>query len=317
MWRWWKFAWCVSSLIGSFLAGAADRAAGANPAEMGLFVPADRVWQVGVTPSYSSGNFGTNSTSTFLYVPLSIRRMFRDGDVSVVFPFVTATTDGRSVLLGERANRVDQSGPSSGQESGSGDDDDDGGGSGAGAGSGTGGCSGGCGLTSRAAGQRSTTAGLGDIILRGRYYIVEERAVVPLIALTARMKLPTGSASQGLGTGAFDYGMGTAVSKMLTDSWIAMFDAGYNVIGSPDGLDLQNQHWYDVGAGYYVTKDLLGSVFFEEYRAIVPGFVNARDFLFSLYYRASDAWRFNSGLSMGVSNGAPDHGFSIGASHAF
>ena len=57
-------------------------------------------WQIGFTPSYSTGNFGTNTTSTFFYAPLSIRRLFRDGDVTLVIPFVTATSDGRTTLVG-------------------------------------------------------------------------------------------------------------------------------------------------------------------------------------------------------------------------
>jgi len=42
----------------------------------------ERNWQIGFTPSYSSGNFGTSTTSEFVYAPLSIRRLFRDGDVT-------------------------------------------------------------------------------------------------------------------------------------------------------------------------------------------------------------------------------------------
>ena len=36
----------------------------------------DQNWQIGFTPSYSSGNFGTNTTSSFFYAPISIRRLF-------------------------------------------------------------------------------------------------------------------------------------------------------------------------------------------------------------------------------------------------
>ncbi len=260
----------------------------------------ERNWQIGFTPSVSSGDFGTNTTSTFVYAPLSIRRLFRDGDVTVVIPFVTATTDGRATFVGGTPVRVDNSGPGS-----SNSDCDK-------SGPGQGSC-----LTGRAPGQKVTTAGLGDIILKGRYYVVEEHNYVPLIALTGRMKLPTASASQGLGTGAFDYGVGIETSKMLGEKWIAFLDGGYNIIGDPDGLPLNNQYWYDIGAGYYFTKALLASVYFEEYQAILPGFVNARDVFFAVNYTASAAWRFNGGVTVGLSNGAPDHTFSVGASYRF
>ena len=60
----------------------------------------DQKWQIGFTPSYSSGNYGTNTTSSFFYAPISLRRFFKDGDVSLVIPFVTTTSDGAVTLVG-------------------------------------------------------------------------------------------------------------------------------------------------------------------------------------------------------------------------
>ena len=276
----------------------------------------DRNWQIGFTPSYSSGNFGTNTTSTFFYAPISIRRLFRDGDVTLVIPFVTATTDGRATLVGGNAVRVDDGGGSNpGPGGGGGGTPDDGGCSGKGlSGSGKNRV---CGTTTRAAGQKVTTSGIGDIILRGRYYVVEEKDWIPLIAVTGRLKLPTASASEGLGTGEMDEGVGMEVSKLLGDKWVTFLDGGFNVIGRPDGLNLRNQHWYDVGTGYYVTSDLMTSVYFEEYRSLVSGRQNARDVFFAMNYRTSSGWRFNGGVAVGVSNGAPDYALSLGTSYRF
>lgn len=140
---------------------------------------------------------------------------------------------------------------------------------------------------------------------------------MPLMALTARVKFPTANEQLGLGTGALDYGFGVELSKMFGESWIGFLDAGYNIIGDPESLPFQNQHWYDVGAGYFMTRNLLVSVYFEEYRAIVPGFVNARDVFVAMNYTVSSAWRLSSGLTVGVSNGAPDYAVSVGASYRF
>lgn len=278
-------------------------------------VASEQNWQIGSTPSYSSGNFGTDTTSNFLYVPLSIRRLFKDGDVTLVIPFVTAMTDGRTTLVGGNAVRIDDNNGGSSGPGGGGGGADDNGCSGKGkSGSGSNRT---CGTTTRTAGQKVTTSGLGDIILRGRYYLIEEKDWTPLIAVTGRLKLPTASASQGLGTGKMDEGVGMEVSKRLGDKWITFLDGGFNVIGRPEGLNLRNQWWYDVGVGYYVTNNLLGNVYFEEYRSLVSGRQNIRDVFFAMNYRASSAWRFNGGVTVGVSNGAPDYGLSIGASYRF
>lgn len=265
--------------------------------------PSEQNWQIGLTPSYSSGNYGTNTTSSFFYAPISIRRFFKDGDVSLVIPFVTTTTNGTATLVGGQPTQILP--PSCSDNSGSGNprDREE--------------CQGTGGGTGSVRGQKVTTSGLGDIILRGRYYIVEEKDWTPLIAITGRLKLPTASESRRLGTGKMDEGLGAEVSKRVGDNWITFLDGGFNIIGRPEGLNLRNQWWYDVGGGYYFTKDLLASVYFEEYRSLVSGAQNIRDVFFGMNYRASSAWRFNGGLALGLSNGAPDHALSIGTSYRF
>lgn len=298
----------VAVLWASVASAAATEKTDIGPA------PSEQKWQIGFSPSYSSGNYGTNTTSSFFYAPLSIRRLFKDGDVTLVIPFVTATTDGRTTLVSGVGTRIDDNGGSNSGTGGGGTTDD-------------GGCSGKgsnvsgkfrtCGLTTRTVGQTSTTSGMGDLILKGRYYVVEEGTYMPLIAVTGRVKLPTASASQGLGTGELDYGAGVELSKMLGDNWIAFVDGGYNVVGDPDGINFQNQHWYDVGAGYYVSQKLLVSAYYEEYRSILRGFVNARDVFFAANYTASSAWRLNGGVTLGLSDGAPDYALTLGTSYRF
>lgn len=306
-----RWQWRVMYLLIGFTVASGGGLAVASVADMTHQGPTspDQNWQIGFTPSYSSGNFGTNTTSTFFYAPISIRRLFRDGDVTLVIPFVTATTDGQATIVGGNPTPVqsnsDNSGPGNNNTS-------------------TGCTNQGKGnnncpsvLTGQVAGNKTTNAGLGDIMLRGRYYIVEEKGWAPLIAITGRLKLPTADASRGLGTGKMDEGVGAEVSKLLGDNWITFLDGGFNIIGRPAGLNLRNQWWYDVGGGYYLTKDLLGSVYFEEYRSLVSGVQNIRDVFFGMNYKASSEWRFNGGVAVGLSNGAPDYVVSIGTSYRF
>ncbi len=122
----------------------------------------------------------------------------------------------------------------------------------------------------------TTDSGLGDIILRGRYYLIEESTILPLVALTGRIKFPTADADRGLGTGEFDEGVGVELTKRLADRWLAYLDGGYNFIGDAPDTDFHNQWWYDAGIGYDVTDNLHMSVFYEEYRALVNTVNNAR-----------------------------------------
>jgi Putative MetA-pathway of phenol degradation len=293
--------WLVLSLaIGFTVASGVGPGHAAEKTDIGP-PPSERNWQIGFTPSYSSGNYGTNTTSSFFYAPISIRRFFKDGDVALVIPFVTAMTAGGATLVGGQPTQTVPESCFSNSGSGKPEDRPE--------------CQ--ALFSGGAQGQKVTNSGLGDIILRGRYYIVEEKDWIPLIAITGRLKLPTADESKGLGTGKMDEGVGAEVSKLLGDNWITFLDGGFNVIGRPEGLNLRNQWWYDIGGGYYFTKALLGSVYFEEYRSLVSGAQNIRDVFFGMTYRASSEWRFNGGVAVGLSNGAPDHVFSVGTSYRF
>ena len=73
--------------------------------------------------------------------------------------------------------------------------------------------------------------------MRGRYYVLDERAWYPTIALRAHVKVPTASEEKGLGTGRADEGVGVEVSRTIGRGLMAMVDGGYTVIGDRPGFD--------------------------------------------------------------------------------
>ncbi len=262
-------------------------------------------WQIGFTPYYSSGDYGTASTTTITYLPLSIRRLFDNGDITLVIPYISITGSGAVTVLSGVPNRTSGSGATGSGSSG-------GGGQGQGQGKGKK-----PGTVSPTDPTESTDSGLGDIILRGRYYLLDERGPFPTLALTGRIKFPTADADRGLGTGKFDEGLGLEVTKKLIGNWIGFLDLGYTFIGDPPTANLRNQWNYDLGLGYYFTKDFLGSFYYEEWRALVEGLSNPRDLLFAMNYKATSILRFNASLLVGLSDGAPDYGLTGGLSFRF
>ena len=66
-----------------------------------------------------------------------------------------------------------------------------------------------------------------------------------------------------------------------------------------------------------VSPGLNLSVLFEEYRAVVPGLENARDVLGTVSVRGVNGWRVQISGEVGLSSGAPDHAFMLGASRRF
>jgi hypothetical protein len=162
-----------------------------------------------------------------------------------------------------------------------------------------------------------TRSGVGDMILKGRYYAVDEHGLLPTIVLVAKIKFPTADDSQGLGTGEFDEGVGVEVSRTFRRDFIAYFDISYTVIGSPAGTDLNNQTAYAIGLGYRFTPQLLGSVFYEERTALITGEPNPRSLLFNTDFKVSQAFRLNALVEAGLSSGAPNYGLTAGGSVKF
>ncbi len=249
-------------------------------------------WTTSLSIGYSTGTYGTDSPTSILSVPMTIRRLFADGDLSLTVPFVSVTGDCRVTLVNGLPNRTGGTCPS---------------------------------RTVTILGRSRTftlpavvnNQGLGDIVLQGRYYVLEEDELAPMVAITARVKLPTANNEIGLGTGEFDEGGGIEMSKEILPDWLVFADAGFTVIGQPEGVTLRNQWNYDLGLGYYVTDAFFVSVSYEEWRAIIAGLPNPRDVLVGANYRVASAFRVNVSTTVGLSDGAPDYGLTGGVSIRF
>jgi hypothetical protein len=257
---------------------------------------ADQQWQVGTAPSFSSGRYGTDSRTDVFYTPITARRLFADGDLSFVFPFTCIRGDGAITVVAGSPVRTGTrtldgtSGDTTRTRTGS--------------------------TTDIAPAPRATNCGIGDIVVRGRYYVVDERSWFPTIAVRGHVKAPTADEELGLGTGRPDEGIGLEISRMFRATTF-MVDGGYTHIGKPSGIDFNNVWWYDFGIGQDLAGDRLNvSVFFEEYSAIVPGLPNARDVLTAVTLKGA-GWQVQLSGEVGLSDGAPDRGLTFGVSRRF
>lgn len=102
--------------------------------------------------------------------------------------------------------------------------------------------------------QRSRS-GLGDITLEVGYSLLLESADHPMTRLIFYTKLPTADDEKGLGTGAFDFGIGTGVGKMLGD-WSVYAEVMYMHPG-----DSRNYRTDDYWTFMAATERLIGKRF--------------------------------------------------------
>jgi hypothetical protein len=97
-----------------------------------------------------------------------------------------------------------------------------------------------------------------------------------------------------------------------------MVDAGYTIIGDRAADEFNNTWWYDLGLGQDLASGVVNlSLFVEEYRALVTGLANAREVLAAVSLKSASGWRVQISGAFGLSDGAPDHGFTVGASRRF
>ncbi|HLK55819.1 MAG TPA: hypothetical protein VKU00_04620 [Chthonomonadaceae bacterium] len=138
--------------------------------------------------------------------------------------------------------------------------------------------------------------GFGDLSPMVRWRFKEETKNCPQFALGYQMKIPTASASQGLGTGAMDHALWLSSAKSFKRLQ-AFGNVGYNFLGGSDG---KNNLFYGVGLNYQTTDKLILGAQIYGNSANAPG--NTDDLSWGIgaiyMYRPDQALLLQAGRSM-------------------
>jgi hypothetical protein len=235
-------------------------------------------WKLGTSINYESGKFGTGTRSSTLYVPFTAKRYWGDWYASLTLPYISQASNGQVTNVGGRPVK-----------------------------------------TRRGSGAAATTthSGAGDVIVRGGCALMKEDPQAFDLDAVAKIKAPTADRAKGLGTGEFDEGGGLEFGKLLAPGWTVLADAYYTVIGDPPGTDLRNQVAGDVGFSRLLQKDLTATALFEASNALVPGESAPVDLRGILDFKLDERVSLFGGGLIGLSNGSPDYGFTLGGSYRF
>lgn len=256
-----------------------------------------------VTTRFVSGDFGTSQTTTLLFVPASLRIESGRFEASGVFPFAS---------IREATGALSQGGwiPMQGTVSGS---PNSGMPAGGGFGAGMMGHTANVG-TSPVPQQQPvliTSSGLGDIVGSVGYRVVDNAATGLQLVASGRVKLPTASSNNGLGTGKADVGVVGTVRKRLDRGWLYA-EAGYLAVGKPAGTALQNAVLWGVGGGRQLASQvyLLGSAFGNT--TVVNGYSAPVEVGAGIGVRVTPHLSITGLPSVGLSNASPNYAFTIG-----
>ena len=161
-------------------------------------------------------------------------------------------------------------------------------------------------------------SGLGDIILKGRYYAVEQDGLIPYIDLVGSIKFPTADEDKGLGTGETDFTCMVEFARRLENNkWIALGELGYTFVGEPSGYDVDNRYLYSAGLAYELDPKVTLSGYLDGRTSIFKGNVDPLSFLLIGEYKFRPDLRFDTLLELGLNDGAPDFSITIGLRKRF
>ena len=158
--------------------------------------------------------------------------------------------------------------------------------------------------------------GLGDIVLRGSYFLPALTNWMPFIELIGRVKFPSASRSAGLGTGEYDAGVETELSWALFPRFTPFVDGGYRYLGSPPGFELDNVFVGSVG-GTYRLLDVLNIGLLLDYQQAASSTTGERlELVPYATWKIDDHWSLDVYTTAGLASGSPDVGVGVHIGYA-
>lgn len=163
-------------------------------------------------------------------------------------------------------------------------------------------------------GDQRKESGLGDVVLRGEYYLRTGTSTSPWIIGLVRVKLPTGNEARGLGTGATDVETGIGLIQQLGPVSL-LADIGYTFVGNKGDMDARNELRLGAGASMPFGRDQRSSsyVYLENRTHRFSGSDDRRSIAVgvSTSLNKSRRLRLSGSMFFGLSDSAEDVGLYL------
>jgi Putative MetA-pathway of phenol degradation len=167
--------------------------------------------------------------------------------------------------------------------------------------------------TGTATSVRETRSGVGDTIVRSRFYLLQDggpNSPVPSLTPFAKVKVPTSKQDLNLGTGKADVGFGVELDKQIS-RLLVFGDVGYTFVGKTPQFDLQNRPNASFGLGGRVTETVVVSGSLDWRRSIIRGNADPTELVGTVSYRLSPTVTVTPNVFVGLTNSTSDFGAGI------
>jgi hypothetical protein len=248
---------------------------------------ADDGLSLGVGVDYSSGDYGSDTTTKILSVPFSAKYATGDWTFKASLPWLRVQGDANVVPgLGSLVN-LNPNGRGRGNGGGGGDP---------------------------TAPTSGTTSGIGDLRLAATY-------AIPLqgqwgVDLTGNVKVATADEDKGLGTGANDYGAAVDVYRSVGDATTLFGGVGYTLLGDSDFIEVDSVWNANVGFSHKLGNSSAGLMY--DYRQPTSEAADDRSEVTGFYsFPTSDASKMQVYATKGLSDGSADWGAGVNFTAGF
>src|SRR5882672_7667818 len=177
----------------------------------------DSRWRLSTSYNYLKGDYGTGDDTEIMYVPVTFGVHLDRFRMGLTVPYLRQTS--QDVVLTGGGVAVKKKQPQA----------------------------------ATASTTKSTEDGLGDVLLRTSYVVLEDQTLLPEVEPYLKIKFPTADEDRGLGTGEFDETIGVDLSKAFLERTSGYLTLAYTFIGSPRGASLRDTFSGSIGAAYAVA----------------------------------------------------------------
>jgi hypothetical protein len=231
--------------------------------------------------NYFKGDYGTSEDTEIIYVPFTFGVKLDRFEVRLTVPYIRQTSQTVTLTGGGVAVRKDKK------------------------------------AQAAQGATQETESGLGDVLLRGSYVLLQEQDVWPEVIPYVKIKFPTADEDRGLGTGKFDETIGVDLSKTFLERFTAYLTVAYTFIGSPQGSDFDNSFGWSVGAAYAVAQPFTVFAFLDGATAISSAQEDPLALSVGAEWRLSQVVKLTGSVTRGLSDGSADWGISAGLALRF
>jgi hypothetical protein len=251
-------------------------------------------FSIGTGANYSSGRYGTSTTTEIWSVPFTAAYTADRWTFKVTVPYVSIQGSG---------NVIPGTGPVKNRNP---------------LGRGLGGLLGGGSASpgSGATGSSSSASGLGDVVASAGYNVFSSANHTFGLDLTGKVKFGTADFNKGLGTGQNDYGASLDAYKVV-GQWTSFGGLGWMNYGSSQYIKLNNGFNATAGLDYRVeSNDNVGVYYYYRQRIAVGGAAQSE---LTAYWnhKFSDNFRLQGYALGGMTNGSPDWGVGASVNYTF